>query len=131
MIVLTHIHWHWNHTLSRCRSNNAFSKCIIFPWIVVVTTILFWRLKVQQVFKGWNYSRETIFFCDLGSVHSLNYCHKLVLDICYEAHFDSCNTVKKIMYISSIYLTSVSKKSEQTIVLHHYCGLSRFFWNRR
>ena len=26
---------------------------------------------------------------------------------------------------------SVSKKPGQTIVLYHYCGLSRFFWNRR
>ena len=28
-------------------------------------------------------------------------------------------------------ITSVSKKPGQTIVLYHYCGLSRFFWNRR
>ena len=28
-------------------------------------------------------------------------------------------------------VTSVSKKPGQTIVLYHYCDLSRFFWNRR
>ena len=27
-------------------------------------------------------------------------------------------------------ITSVSKKTGQTIVLYHYCCLSRFFWNR-
>ena len=31
----------------------------------------------------------------------------------------------------TVYITSVSKKPGQTIVLYHYCGLSRFFWNRR
>ena len=29
--------------------------------------------------------------------------------------------------ISNTYITSVSKKPGQTIVLYHYCGLSRFF----
>ena len=30
----------------------------VIPRIIVATTILFWRLWVQQVFKGDNYSRE-------------------------------------------------------------------------
>ena len=28
-------------------------------------------------------------------------------------------------------ITYVTKKSGQAIILYHYCGLSRFFWNRR
>ena len=67
---------------------------------------------MRQVFKGGNYSRKKISFFSVifGGVNSLNYCHKLVLDICYEAHLKvklTCNYtlisltlhIKKIMYL--------------------------------
>ena len=35
-----------------------------------------------------------------------------------------------VFFLVDLLLTSVSKKSGQTIIQYHYCGLSRFFWNR-
>ena len=56
-----------------------------------------------------------------------------IFDINY--YFRWCfQRVKSPIFVIScswIELTSVSKKSGQTIVLYQYCGLSRFFWNRR
>ena len=44
----------------------------VFPRIVFATTILFWRLRVRQLFKGDNYSREeTIDFLLFVCLYSL------------------------------------------------------------
>ena len=80
----------------------------------------FFGLKVRQVFKGGNYSREeTIFLLIFLEVYICMYITWIAvasysftflmkqtceIRINLKSHFDCFNTVKKIMYLSRIYL---------------------------
>ena len=76
----------------------------VFPRIVFATTILFWRLRVRQLFKGDNYSREeTIDF---------------LLFVCLYSLISSKLFSFQLKQIDSCFLTTVFPRivSEETIL---------------
>ena len=105
----------------------------------------FWNCYgISHYFEIQNYYATTSTILDITICNQLDFDYELLHTdhiVWRTCKIFPCNEkftgeiVDTIKYLKNprenVEVTSVSKNSGQTIVLYHYCGVSRFFWNRR